>query len=73
MQPQQRWAAVRTNLDFSANYRITDYLTVSFDATNLLNSTQRQSAGKGAQNALLYAADLSQFDQTYALGLRFKF
>ena len=73
VQPQQRWAAVRTNLDFSANYRITDYLTVSFDATNLLNSTQRQSAGKGAQNALLYAADLSQFDQTYALGLRFKF
>ena len=73
MQPQERWASVRENMDFSANYSINDNLTVSFDAANILDNYQRQSAGKGEQNELLYAADLSRFDTTYAVGVRFKF
>jgi len=72
VQPQQRWSAVRENMDFSLNYTINDNITVSFDATNILDSRQRQSAGKGAENERLYAADLSRFDQVYALGFRFK-
>ncbi len=72
VQPQQRWASVRENMDFSANYRFNDNVTVSFDVANLLDNYQRQSAGKGAENELLYAADLSRFDTVYSLGVRFK-
>jgi TonB-dependent receptor len=72
-QPQFTEAAVRTNMDFSANYTINDNLTVSFDATNLLDSYQREYAGSGAENALLWPVNLSRYDRTYAVGLRFKF
>ncbi len=72
VQPQQRWASVRENMDISANYRVNDNLTVSFDVANLLDNYQRQSAGKGAENERLYAADLSRFDTVYSLGVRFK-
>ena len=72
VQPQQRWSASRDNLNFSANFDVTDNITVSFDATNILDSYQRQSAGTGAENEMLYAADLSQFDSVYAFGVRFK-
>ena len=72
VQPQERWSSSRENMDFSLNYSINDNITVSFDASNLLDSYQRQSAGKGEQNELLYAADLSRFDRVFALGARFK-
>jgi len=72
-QPQFTEAAVRTNLDFSANYTINDNLTVSFDATNLLDSYQREYAGSGDENAMLWPVNLARFDQTYSVGARFKF
>jgi len=72
VQPQETWASVRENMDFSLNYRINSHLNVSLDATNLLGNRQRQHAGKGAQNELLYPTILTRFDRTFAIGLRYK-
>jgi TonB-dependent receptor len=72
-QPQFTEAAPRTNMDFSANYRIGDNLTVSFDATNILDSYQREYAGSGSENRTLWPRILARYDQTYSVGVRFKY
>jgi outer membrane receptor protein involved in Fe transport len=72
VQPQFRTSAKRTNMDFSANFRVNDNVTVSFDATNILDSRQREYAGTGAINELLFPTSLSRFDRTFSLGARFK-
>jgi TonB-dependent receptor len=71
-QPQFTYASVRTNMDFSANYRFSDRLTATFDATNLLDSYQREHAGDGDQNALLFPTNLARYDRTFAIGVRVK-
>jgi outer membrane receptor protein involved in Fe transport len=71
-QPQFTYASVRQNMDFSFNYRFTDRLTLSFDATNLLDSYQKEHAGQGEENALLFPTSVARFDRTYSIGLRFK-
>jgi TonB-dependent receptor len=56
-------------LDFSASYDLTPEITISVDATNLLNETYQDSFGG-------YAAtprDTRQYDRTFGAGVRFRF
>ena len=56
-------------LDFSASYDVTPEITISIDATNLLNETYQDSFGG-------YAAtprDTRQYDRTFGAGVRFRF
>ena len=55
-------------LDLSTSYRIGKQLTVTFDATNMLNSDYQDYFGSPS----VYPRDTRRFDQTYALGLRYK-
>ena len=55
-------------LDLSASYRIIDRLTVTFDATNLLNSYYQDYF----TNQFVYPRDTRRFDQTFSLGLRLR-
>jgi TonB-dependent receptor len=73
-QPQFAYAAIRKNADLSFNYRFSDRLTMTFDATNLFDNYQRQYAGKGSDNAAIFPAGnaLARYDKTYAIGLRAK-
>jgi TonB-dependent receptor len=72
VQPQFAYAQVRENADLSFNYRVNDHLTVSLDATNLFDNYQKEQAGEGKQNKLLYPTQFSRFDQTVSLGLRYR-
>lgn len=72
VQPQDRWASVRTNMDASLNYRVTPNLNVSLDATNILGSHQREHAGQGSVNAMLYPTTYLAFERTFAVGVRWK-
>jgi len=73
VQPQRLYARPRENLDFSFNYTWNDNLILTFDATNIINSQFKTYAGKqSAQDFLLYNVELSQFDKTYAIGLRYR-
>lgn len=56
-------------LDFSASYALTNAITVTFDATNLLDETYRDSFGSSG----FEPRDTRQYDRTFAGGLRFKF
>jgi iron complex outermembrane receptor protein len=56
-------------LDFSASYDITPQVTVSIDATNLLNETYQDSFGGYA----ITPRDTRQYDRTFGGGIRFRF
>jgi len=71
-QPQAAYASTRVNMDFSANFRINKNVTLSFDATNLLDNYQREHAGDGDMNALLFPTVLARYDRTFSLGFRMK-
>jgi len=58
-------------LDLSASYNVSDRLTFTFDATNLLDSYFQDSFGKG-DLGVVYPRDTRRFDQTLELGLRYK-
>jgi iron complex outermembrane receptor protein len=73
VQPQKLYARPRENLDFSFNYTWNDNLILTFDATNIINSQFKTYAGKqSSQDFLYYNVELSQFDKTYAVGLRYR-
>ncbi|HEY2417678.1 MAG TPA: TonB-dependent receptor [Steroidobacteraceae bacterium] len=55
-------------LDLSAGYRVLEKLTITFDATNLLNSYYQDYFG----NATVFPRDTRRFDRTYAIGLRYR-
>jgi iron complex outermembrane receptor protein len=67
-QPGEIFSKAQPWLDLSASYRVLDRLTVTFDATNLLNSYYQDYFG----NQAFYPRDTRRFDQTYSLGVRFK-
>jgi TonB-dependent receptor len=69
-QPQFTYASIRENADLSFNYRLSDRITLSFDATNLFDNYQRQHAGSGSENAAIFPTGLQRFDKTYAVGVR---
>ena len=68
MQPSTIFAKSQPWLDLSANYQYSDNITLTLDATNLLDSHYQDYFG----NAGVYPRDTRRFDQTVALGLRFK-
>jgi len=73
VQPQKQYARPRENLDFSFNYTWNDNLILTFDATNIINSMYKTYAGQqSSQDFLLYNTELSQFDKTYAIGIRYR-
>jgi TonB-dependent receptor len=56
-------------LDFSASYDVTPEITLSVDATNLLNETYHDSFGGYA----VTPRDTRQYDRTFGAGVRFRF
>jgi TonB-dependent receptor len=56
-------------LDFSASYALTDNLTVTVDATNLLDETYQDQFGTDGATP----RDTRKFDRTFGAGVRFKF
>jgi len=70
--PQFNYASPRENADFSFNYKLNDEMTLTFDATNLLDSYQREHAGQGSVNKLLYPTQIERFDQTFSIGVRYR-
>jgi len=68
MQPSEIFSHSQPWLDLSASYRIFEKLTVTFDATNLLNSYYQDYF----VNPIVYPRDTRRFDQTYAIGLRYR-
>jgi TonB-dependent receptor len=56
-------------LDFSASYAVTDNMTLTVDATNLLKEVYRDQFGTDR----LTPRDTRQFDRTFGAGVRFKF
>lgn len=61
-------------LDFSLGYKVTDKLTVQFDATNLLDETvSNYFGGLSDQDSYLYPRDVRSNDTTYSLGVRFRY
>jgi TonB-dependent receptor len=71
-QPGTVYADAQPWLDLSASYKVNDNLTLTFDATNLLDSYYQDHFGKGAANAYAYSRDTRRFDQTIEFGLRYK-
>jgi iron complex outermembrane recepter protein len=55
----------------SASYKLNENLTLTLDATNLLDSYFQDSFGTGA-DAYVYPRDTRRFDQTIEVGLRYK-
>ncbi|HEY4077973.1 MAG TPA: TonB-dependent receptor [Rhizomicrobium sp.] len=72
VQPQFNYAAPRENADFSFNYKWDDQITLTFDITNLLNSYQKEYAGQGSINRMLYPTQIERFDQTFSIGIRYR-
>jgi iron complex outermembrane recepter protein len=68
MQPQEIFSKSQPWLDLSASYKIVERVTLTFDATNLLNSYYQDYFGSQAD----YPRDTRRFDRTYSLGVRFK-
>jgi outer membrane receptor protein involved in Fe transport len=56
-------------LDFSASYAINDNLTLTVDATNLLDEKYQDQFGSDG----VTPRDTRMFDRTFGAGLRFKF
>jgi iron complex outermembrane receptor protein len=67
-QPQEIFSKSQPWLDLSASYKVLERLTVTFDATNLLNSYYQDYFGSQRD----FPRDTRRFDQTYSLGVRFK-
>ena len=68
MQPAIIYSKSQPWLDASASYTIIGKLTLTLDATNLLNSYYQDYFG----NQAVYPRDTRRFDQTYSLGLRWR-
>ena len=67
-QPQTIFAKSQPWLDFSAGYRVTDQVTFTLDATNLLNSYYQDYFGVAG----VYPRDTRRFDRTVILGVRYR-
>ncbi len=68
-------AAPTGQLDFSGNYALTDWLTLTVDATNLTNRTYKDRF-QGLNGAGAYSStprDTRTYDRTFQFGARFKF
>jgi len=69
--PIQFWSRPERSLDFQLSYDVLDNLTLTFDATNLLDDVYQSYYGKGNQN--LFNFGNAVYSKTYALGARYSF
>jgi TonB-dependent receptor len=67
------WVEPTGQLDFSASYEIVKGLSVTFDATNLLDSKYKSRFGTPTQSYAMFSRDVHTYDKTYELGLRYSF
>jgi iron complex outermembrane recepter protein len=68
LEPGTIYAKSQPWLDLSASYRVIDSLTVTFDATNLLNSYYQDYFG----NQTVFPRDTRRFDRQYSVGVRYR-
>jgi iron complex outermembrane receptor protein len=68
LEPLIIYAKSQPWLDLSASYRIVDSLTLTFDATNLLNSYYQDYFG----NQTVFPRDTRRFDRQFSLGIRYR-
>lgn len=69
--PIQFWSRPERSLDLQFSYDVSDHLTLTFDATNLLDDVYQSHYGKG--NGNLFNFGNAIFSKTYALGARLSF
>lgn len=62
----------RANLDASINYRWTDRITLTLDATNLNNGTYRLYDGSAPTGPAYYNETYQRFDEIISFGLRYR-
>jgi TonB-dependent receptor len=67
-QPQTIFAKSQPWLDLSASYQLNENFTATVDATNLLNSYYQDYFGSPE-----FPRDTRRFDQTVAVGIRFRY
>jgi TonB-dependent receptor len=67
MQPATVFARAQPWLDLYASYQVSDQVTLTFDATNLLNSYYQSYFGSPQ-----FPQDTRRFDQTIVFGIRYK-
>jgi iron complex outermembrane recepter protein len=68
-QPQSIYVAPVDSLDFAMSYDLDDHLTVSVEATNLLDSVTRNYFTDEA----LFPRDVGVMERTFSIGLRFRY
>ena len=68
VQPGEIFAKAQPWLDLSASYQLDEHFTATLDATNLLNSDYQDYFGNPE-----FPRDTRRFDQTVALGIRFRY
>lgn len=69
--PLQFWSRPEQSLDFQFNYDVTDNLSVSVDATNILDDVYQNHYGKGNDN--LFNFNNAIYSRTFAIGARYSF
>jgi len=73
LQPNTEWGAPRGNLDASINYKWSDQLTFTLDATNLNDGLYKAYDGTDAAYGLAhYNMNYQRFDKTISLGVRYR-
>jgi len=75
-QPNGRYVAPRNNVDASFNYKLNDNLSLTLDATNIMNSHYRaffwQPGDSVAVDQHLFGWGVSEFDRTISIGVRYR-
>ncbi|KMT64246.1 TonB-dependent receptor [Catenovulum maritimum] len=69
--PIQFWSKPEQSLDFQFSYDVSDELTLTFDATNILDDRFQNHYGKGNVDTFNFATNI--FSRTFALGARYSF
>ena len=67
--PLQVWRRPETSMDFQVSYDVSENVTVTFDATNLLDELGQNYYGKGNEETHNSGSDI--FSRTFALGVRY--
>ncbi len=68
IQPTTVWVQPLGRMDFSASYELTKFLTLTVDATNLLDHLYHDNFG----DLPMFTRDTRSYDRTYGVGLRYK-
>ncbi|GHH51530.1 TonB-dependent receptor [[Pseudomonas] boreopolis] len=68
-QPQSIYVAPVDSLDFAMSYDLDSSMTISVEATNLLDTVTRNYFG----NQSLFPRDVGVMERTFSVGLRFRF